>query len=59
LARTVCAIRSLRSGAIGWLVASAMQVALRDGTRVLWPAGEKGAVRIRSDVPLLPMLAMS
>jgi hypothetical protein len=36
-----------------------MQVALREPTRVSWPSGEKGAVTIRSDVPLLATLAMS
>ena len=57
--RCVFAIDSLRSGRIGWLVGSATQVALRESTRVSWPSGEKGAVTIRSEKPLLPMLAMS
>ena len=44
---TVCSIivfiASLRSGAMFWLVGSAMQVAFLDGTWVLWPSGENGA----------------
>ncbi len=57
--RVVAAIARLRSGAIGWLVGSAMQVALRERTRVSGRAARTGAVTIRSEKPLLPMLAMS
>jgi hypothetical protein len=49
----------LRKGLIGWLVGRAMQVALRVSTWASWPSGEKGALTIRSDTPLLPTLAMS
>ena len=49
----------LRSGAIGWLVGSAMQVALCVATWVSWPSGENGAVTIRSETPLLAIEATS
>jgi hypothetical protein len=49
----------LRPTLIGWLVGSARQVAFLVPTLVSWPSGEKGAVTIRSDRPLLPTLAMS
>ena len=55
----VAAIASSRVGAIFWFVGSAMQVAFVVSTRVSWPSGEKGAVMMRSEKPLLPILATS
>ena len=53
------AIERLRSGLIGWPVGSAMQVAFRVFTWVSCPRALKGALRMRSETPLLAMEATS
>ena len=49
----------LRSGAMGWLVGKATQVALVDGMCVFCPSGENGALTMRCETPLLAILATS
>jgi hypothetical protein len=57
--RCIAAIAALRSGAIGWLVASAMQVALGERMCVSCPNGETGPDTIGFEKPLFATLATS